>query len=242
MKICAAQLRSVPGDIEANLDKHDALIDLALSHQAEMIIFPELSLTGYEPALAKALATSADDPRLQPFQTISNKSKIVIGVGLPTKRETHACISMILFQPNQKRKTYSKKYLHEDEEPYFVSGDNFPTLKIGETTIGLAICYELSVPQHAEAAYQHGAQLYAASVAKHARGMTQAGERLAKIARGYGIPTLIANSLGPSDNFVGSGQSAAWNSAGERLNTLDSERDGILLFDTETGATKAIHL
>ena len=47
MKICIAQTRAVKGDIEANLVNHKKSIELAAAHGAEMIIFPELSLTGY---------------------------------------------------------------------------------------------------------------------------------------------------------------------------------------------------
>jgi predicted amidohydrolase len=49
MKICAAQTRPVRGDIQTNIDNHKKLIDLAVSNGADIIIFPELSLTGYEP-------------------------------------------------------------------------------------------------------------------------------------------------------------------------------------------------
>ena len=63
MKICVAQTRPVKGDIQSNIDNHKKLIDLAVSFGADKVIFPELSLTGYEPHLAKELATNQDDCR-----------------------------------------------------------------------------------------------------------------------------------------------------------------------------------
>ncbi len=53
MKICVAQTRPVKGDIQGNIENHIKLIDLAVLNGADTIIFPELSITGYEPELAK---------------------------------------------------------------------------------------------------------------------------------------------------------------------------------------------
>src|SRR5687767_10393594 len=119
MRICAAQTRPIKGDIRNNIDNHKRLIQLAVSNGADAIIFPELSLTGYEPKLAKELATHQNDSRFEDFQTISNANQITIGVGVPTKTHAGVCISMILFQPGKPRQLYSKHYLHVDEEDFF---------------------------------------------------------------------------------------------------------------------------
>ena len=80
MKICVAQTRPIKGDIQSNIHNHKKLIDLAVSSGAEIVIFPELSLTGYEPTLAKELAINEDDSRLDDFQKISDTQQITIGV------------------------------------------------------------------------------------------------------------------------------------------------------------------
>lgn len=68
MKISIAQIEAIKGDIEKNLDKHLQFIEAASSGQSDLIMFPELSLTGYEPGLAKELATHSMDDRLNPLQ------------------------------------------------------------------------------------------------------------------------------------------------------------------------------
>ena len=117
MKICIAQTRAVKGDIEANLVNHKKSIELAAAHGAEMIIFPELSLTGYEPELANELATNKDDERFNELQQVSDEKNIVIGAGIPIKSDKGILIGMIIFRPLQPRQTYFKQYLHPDEEP-----------------------------------------------------------------------------------------------------------------------------
>lgn len=76
------------GRHSANIDKHKSLINLASSLKASVIFFFELSLTGYEPELAKELAANQDDRRLYDFQQISDVNRIAIGLGIPTKTKT----------------------------------------------------------------------------------------------------------------------------------------------------------
>src|SRR6478609_2724495 len=143
MKICVAQTRPVKGDIPTNIEHHKRLIQLASSNGANLIIFPELSLTGYEPELAKELATDPADPRFEAFQKISDVELITIGVGMPLKTDPGILIGMILFQPNIPVQTYHKQYLHADEYPYFICGPKQAGIWDKHNKIALAICYEL---------------------------------------------------------------------------------------------------
>ncbi|MFC5408753.1 carbon-nitrogen hydrolase family protein [Larkinella bovis] len=234
MKLCVAQTRPIKGDMARNRAKHTQCIELAVSQGADLIIFPELSITGYEPALAHELATTPDDRRFADFQTLSDAHAIIIGVGLPTPTEAGVCITMALFHPNQPWQTYSKQYLHADEEPFFVSGRNATLLVRNQPTIALAICYELSIAEHAQRAAEQGAEIYIASVAKTAQGVEKAFQRLVDIAGTYAMTVLMANSVGPSDDFVSGGKTAIWNPAGRLLAHLNDTDEGILVLNTDT--------
>lgn len=63
MKICAVQHRPMPGDIAGNTARHLSLIELAIAEGADLVFFPELSLTGYEPRIGKSLVTDKTDPQ-----------------------------------------------------------------------------------------------------------------------------------------------------------------------------------
>lgn len=234
MKIAVAQIQSVKGNILQNIESHKRLIDLAVSNEAGMIVFPELSITNYEPELAKDLATNKDDSRLHDLQQLSDAHNIIIGVGMPLRQDAGITISMVIFQPHQPRQTYSKQHLHEDEFPYFIRGNEQLFIKTHNNNIAPAICYELSVPEHPEYAHKHGANIYIASVAKTAAGMEKAYKILADTARKYNMTVLIANNLGPADNFIGAGRSAIWNANGELLAQLDDTTEGLLMIDTAT--------
>ena len=234
MKICVAQTRPVKGDIQGNIENHKKLINLAVANGADMIIFPELSITGYEPELAKELATNQDDNRFEDFQKISDAREITIGVGVPTKNDRGTCISMVIFQPHKTRQTYSKKYIHPDEEEFFVCGNGFTGSISSKTNIALAICYELSIPEHSENAYKNGAEIYIASVAKTADGVEKASKTLAGIASKYSMIALMSNCVGYCDNFESAGKTSIWNNKGELAGQLNDSGEGILMIDTES--------
>jgi predicted amidohydrolase len=231
MKISLAQIKSIPGDVQSNLKRHQIFIENAISQKADLIVFPELSLTGYEPALAKNLAIQLNDKRLNVFQDLSDESNSTIGIGAPTVGENGTVISMILIQPFSERSLYSKKFLHVDEEPFFVSGENLPPLRINGHNISLAICYEIAIPKHSEEAVRNGSQIYLSSVAKFASGVEKARETLSSIAKDNDIITLMVNAVGPADNGICAGQSSVWASNGQLIAQLNDHEEALLTYE-----------
>jgi predicted amidohydrolase len=234
MKISVAQIRPIKGDIKSNIEKHKELINFAVSYKADSIFFPELSLTGYEPTLAKELATEQQDDNFDVFQDISNKNNITIGLGMPTNFNSNVQISMIIFQPNTSRQTYSKQQLHSDEFPYFVNGEKQIIITVDDKKIAPAICYESLQNEHSENAKKIGADIYVASVAKSQNGINKAMIHYPKIALKFSMPVLMSNCVGFCDNFESIGKSSIWNNQGNLAGQLDCKSEGILIFDTET--------
>jgi predicted amidohydrolase len=234
MKISVAQTRPIKGNISDNIDKHKRLIDLATSFKTTVIFFPELSLTSYEPELAKELAINQADARLDDFQEISDTTKITIGLGAPTKTKTGIQISMIIFQPDKPRQTYAKQLLHSDELPYFENGNQQIILTVDNAKIAPAICYESLQPEHADQASKLGADIYVASVAKSQNGVNKAMMHYPEVARNYSMPVLMSNCVGFCDNFMSVGLSSVWTKQGKLVGQLDDKNEGLLIFDTVT--------
>lgn len=234
MKIAIAQTSPTKGNVSANIETHKKFIDQALTLNAEAIFFPELSLTGYEPELANELSTNQNNSRLDIFQNISDKENIIIGLGLPTRTESIIRISMIVFEPNKPRQTYSKQQLHSDELPYFENGIEQIIITKDKTKIAPAICYESLQPIHSENAFKLGADIYLASVAKSDNGVKKAFIHYPTIAKQYSMPVLMSNCVGFCDNFLSVGKSSIWTKDGKLVGQLDDKTEGILIFDTET--------
>lgn len=235
MIISIAQIKPSKGAIQQNLQKHIKVIQEAIKVNADVIIFPELSITGYEPELAKELACNVDSPIFKPLQDLANENNIVIGVGMPTIAPEGINISMLIFQPNQKRVVYTKKMLHDDELPYFVSGTKQPFLEIHGKKIALGICYETLQRGHFVAAKANEADIYIASVAKPDRGTDKAYIHFPSMAKEFKTPILMANCVGYCDNFLSNGQSAVWSEHGNLMGQLGEKYEGILMYNTETG-------
>jgi predicted amidohydrolase len=233
MKLALAQTKPVTGNISANVIAHEQFIRASVAKGANAIFFSELSLTGYEPTLAEALAITPTDLRLKSFQELSNQHTITMAVGAPLKTQTGIIISVLIFQPGQSVLVYSKQYLHPDEEPWFVPGINLPPITIKDCRVGLAICYELSVEEHFNTMKSTKPDVYIASVAKFSTGIEPSYKRLASIAS-TGVYTLFVNSIGTADNGICAGGSAVWNKQGELLAKLDDVHEGLLIFDTVT--------
>jgi predicted amidohydrolase len=230
MKVCLVQTRPVKGDIAKNIADHLKWVELAVQVDADMVVFPELSVTGYEPTLARTLAMTADDSRLNPFQTVSTEKNITIAIGAPVVLNGGAGIGMIIFEPAKPRQVYFKHFLHTDEFPYFKPGPLFSGT-IGSGEVRMAICYEIAVPDHQVNALANGGRYYIASVAKSIAGVPKALSTLSAISSKYGVVTMMANSTGPAEDFICGGTSAVWDRHGNLVGQLDASFEGILAVD-----------
>lgn len=236
MKVCVAQTKPIKANLEANLQQQLKFVDAAVRMNADVIVFPELSLTGYEPQLAASLAFTLDEERLKQFQRVSDEHTIIIGTSMPLLTSNGVCIALLFFHPQAAKQVYYKHYLHTDEEPFFVPGNNDDVLIHG-TRIGVAICYEISVPEHVQDVCKNGANMYVASVAKTAQGTKQAYNTLSAVAAKYGMPVLMSNSVGYCDNFYSAGSSAIWDDEGRLIAQLNEE-EGLLVFDNNSKQTE----
>lgn len=209
------------------------MIEHAIDLNAHFIAFPELSITNYEPSLAKKFATDTDHAIFTQFQKISDTNDITIGVGMPTKSKQGIRISMLIFQANTERTLYSKQMLDVDELPYFYPGKEQIILNCKGEQIALGICYESMHQSHFENVMKSDASIYLASVAKPKKGIRKAYSHFPEMAKAFQIPILMSNCIGPCDIFLSTGQSAVWNKNGKLLNQLDESHQGLLIYDTE---------
>ncbi|MEM6470945.1 MAG: carbon-nitrogen hydrolase family protein [Planctomycetota bacterium] len=234
MRLSVAQPKLISADIPSNLDRHIALIELAVSHGIGSLLFPELSLTGYEPSSAMDLAAKCERAELHKFQSLSDRHDLSIGVGLPLATETLPQIAIRQFRPNLSTRDFSKCYLHEDELPYFSCSNGSCPVIHDQPNISLAICYEISIAEHARRAFDRGSSAYVACTAKTEINIDEAHQRMSAIAKSFGMITMLSNSLGVQDNAMCVGRTAAWSRAGKKIAELDGSQEGLIIADLET--------
>lgn len=232
MKIGVVQFEAIKGNIEGNIAKHVDWIKAAIKENVNLIVFPELSLTGYELELAEQLATNQNDPRFDILQEISNQNNIAICVGTPTREASNIFLSMIIFQAHAERISYSKRFLYPTETSTFSPGTNPVTFKIDNEIVAPAICYELSIPEHHQYAKDNQATIYIASVLNAVAKVDHDLRKLSAIAKTYHFTTFMANYVGKSGGYDCAGKSSVWNAEGKLVGQLDGNSEGVLIYDT----------
>jgi len=197
----------------------------------------KLSLTGYEPALARRLAMTVDDARLEPLRKLVQEESIVIVVGAPVFLPgTGLHIAAFVLSPGGSVSVYTKQFLHPGEEQVFVPGSGGPLIQVAGSAVALAICADTSHPEHAQCAAAGGASLYAASVLVSEQGYAGDTQRLQDYARRHSMSVLMANHGTPTGGWPAAGRSAMWaaggslivaaNTSGERLVCATQRADG----------------
>ncbi len=213
--LAAAQTVVVKGDIAANVARHVALAALAAGAGAKLILFPELSLTGYEPELAGELALRADDARLVPLRDAAAAHGIVVIAGAPLANDGGLpLIASLTFRPDGTTAVYTKQHLHGGEETAFAAGQGGAMLDVEGAAIALAVCADFTHSSHARAAALAGARVYAASVLVSVNGYDNDAALLQGHAAAHTMPVLMANHGGPSGGWHCAGRSAVWDEEG----------------------------
>jgi predicted amidohydrolase len=228
--LAAAQSVSVPGDISANIGRHIQLAKLGADHGANLIVFPELSLTGYELSLAAKNIVSSDDPRLDALKHLARKARVSIVVGAPMiAQEQKLHIGALALLPDGSVLTYTKQHLHPGEEAIFTPGLGGSTFVTGGATVALAICADTSHPEHAAHAAERGANIYAAGVLVTEKGYQADAGLMQRYARQHHMAVLMANHGAPTGGWIPAGRSAIWSEEGNLVIASNGRGDALVL-------------
>ncbi|XAS68858.1 carbon-nitrogen hydrolase family protein [Micrococcaceae bacterium Sec5.7] len=166
LTVSAIQYRALSGGIPVNAPEHVRLIEDAESHGARLVIFPELSLTGYDLQLLQDPVhwLSEADQRLDGIREICRRTGItaVVGGALRQADGTPRLASMAI-HPGGQTDSGFKTHLHGEEKFLFIPGDGAVVVELDGWKIALAICFDAAVPGHSGAAAETGADAYAVS-------------------------------------------------------------------------------
>ena len=234
MILAAAQTKPTRGNMEANLKDHYRLIELAAQNGAQLIAFPEMSITGYERENAQKLAFKKDDSRLDHLKQLASKNNIIIVAGAPIQIENAMFIGEFVIAPDNSVSIYTKQFLHEGEDDFFQpSFDYNPMITIEKQKISFAICADIDNPLHPENACKRATDIYIASIFFTPNGIPNAYRDLQSYAEKHKMNILMSNFSGESWGYPSAGQSAFWNNKGELIGQMNDSDSGLLLVESQ---------
>jgi predicted amidohydrolase len=167
IKIALAQMNCKREDKKENLTKIEKTVTKARKQAADLVIFPELSLSGYVVRdQIYELAETIPGPSTKVIESIAKKAKSHIVFGMPELSEkAQATIynAAVLVGPEGFIGKYRKMYLptHSifEEKRYFRPGYQVTVLDTELGKIGLIICYDIFFPEVSRLTRLEGAQL-----------------------------------------------------------------------------------
>ncbi|MFE7326901.1 carbon-nitrogen hydrolase family protein [Streptomyces sp. NPDC057565] len=195
-------------DVAANAAAHAEVIRVA---KTRLIVFPELSLTGYDLA---APAVSPDDARLRPIVSACRTTGATALVGAPVREaDGREYIAVLAVTEEGARVVYRKMWLHGEEFDRFAPGEKPQVLVIDGVRLGLAVCYDAAVPEHAAETAALGIDAYVAGTL-YGAGPESAARRdghMRERALAHGVWVVLATSAGASGTYPEtSGGSGVW--------------------------------
>lgn len=179
LTLALAQINTKLGDINANLEKHIAMAQDASRRGADLLIFPELSLTGYalqDLAASVALRPSPENPVFQRLLAESEKLDMVVGFVEEDSRHRFYISAAYLSAGNIlhiHRKVYLPTYGLFDEQRYFAQGNTIRAFDTRFGRMGMLICEDF---WHVSAPYtlwMDGADMMIFISASPGRGVTE---------------------------------------------------------------------
>ena len=244
--MAVAQTCPVKGDVEANIAEHLQLIQAAAHEGAQLIVFPELSLIGYELGVAASLAFSEDDGRLSSLAEMATALAMTVIVGAPIRMGAQLHIGAFIIYPNQTKEIYTKHYLGAFSESaacdgivppaeatVFQAGDQNPLVTFGKATVGLAICADIGRASHVQHAVDRGVNTFMASMFVIPSEFNGDANKLCGYAKQHGITVALANYGCATGGLASAGGSTFWSETGALLVQLPDGGTGVAVI-TET--------
>lgn len=238
--IAVAQTCPLRGDVAANVEQHVRLVHVAAAERAQVVVFPELSLTGYELDLVHALTFSRRDPRLAPLLELACSHSMTLIVGAPVRIKSQLHIGALIISPNRTIELYTKHHLGAfsisascngvvppAEASVFHPGNRNPLVRFGGNTAAVAVCADTGRPSHARNAVDRGATTYLASMFIIPSELARETTNLRAYAVQHSMTVALANYGGPSGGLASGGCSAIWSAKGELLAQLDATGAGV---------------
>jgi NAD+ synthase (glutamine-hydrolysing) len=238
IRAAIGQINTIVGDLKANSDKILSCIKEASAKGVDLIVFPELSITGYPPEdlLLKPRFIKENLKCLKKISQEAGDAVAVIGFVDEEKGDIYNSAAVIC---NKKiicvyHKMHLPNYGIFDEKRYFKPGLRNALVKTRDFSFGLNICEDIWARQSGieEKVFSKAQFLVNISASPYHIGKFKERERIIGIkAKRFGIPIVYCNLVGGQDELVFDGRSALFGKDGLVIAEAKAFDEDLLIFD-----------
>jgi predicted amidohydrolase len=214
-------------DVAGNVRIHAESVRAAA---ARVVVFPEMSLTGYE---LDAPVITVDDPRLAPLIAACADAGSLALVGAPVASPAGDHIAVLAVDATGATVAYRKMWLGDAEAERFTAGDEPAAVEVDGWRLGLAICKDTGVAQHAADTAGLGIDAYVAGVLDSADDAAVQEERARRIAADHHVWVVVASFAGSTGGGYehAAARSRIWSPDGVVVARAGRETGGIARCD-----------
>ena len=230
------QARPVLGDVKANVAR---VIEALRRERADLVVFPELFLSGYAVRDGfSTLALALDGPEVRELAPACQSTGKTLITGAPTQGSARGIVhnSLLLITADGRVQKYDKVYLPTfslfEEDLFFKEGHSLPVFDVtlaGERVkLGLCICYDLFFPEVTKTLAMKGADVIVCSSASP----TPSRATFEAVFPARAVETtchlLYTNLAGPQDAAIFWGGASAWSPRGHMLGKAPYDVEDVL--------------
>lgn len=238
IRLALAQMNATVGDLEGNFNKMVNFIDEAIREGADVVAFPELTLTGY-PAEDLLLRPEFSEDNLEYLKQLIPYSKdITILTGFVDRRDDIFNAAALLHR-GALAGVYHKQYLPNysvfDENRYFQAGTKNPVYRWNDINIGINICEDIwypGGPTRDQALYGNAEIIINISASPYAMGKGQDRQNMLTVrAQDNEVIVAYVNLVGGQDELIFDGRSVIISEEGDLIAKAPAFREALIVAD-----------
>lgn len=240
IRIAAVQMNSTVGDFEGNRNKILHHINNAVKAEADIVVFPELAITGYPPEDI-VMRTDFIEKNMEALKTIRDGSKdigVVVGY---IERQEKLYNSAAFIYDGRVYGTYRKMFLPNygvfDEKRYFSPGKKVPVFEYGKVALGINICEDIWYPNGPAAtqAVMGAGIILNLNASPYHIGKWKFRKRMVSTrAADNAAYVIYVNMVGGQDELIFEGGSMVFDPTGEMIARAPFFKEDMILVDLDT--------
>lgn len=220
MKVTLGQFEPIIGNKTANLQTMREIIEQAAAEASDLVLFPELCLTGY---FIQDLAEDVSEPMTGPsivyMQELCSEHEIHVVFSWAERGDdgiiyNSACL---IDDAGQIVGNYRKVHLYDREKEIFTPGDTFKVFDTKLGRLGIMICFDLDFPESARSLYLQGADIILIPTNNFYPYERYQEAYLRSRSMENETPVAICNRTGKEGELRYFGESAAYDAHGHQL-------------------------